>query len=63
MENNSLPLIFDGHNDLPTRILMKDASGGVQQFLDGYETGHLDISRIRNRRSTVDISPARLCLL
>lgn len=47
MENNSLPLIFDGHNDLPTRILMKDASGGVQQFLDGYDKGHLDIPRIR----------------
>jgi len=44
--NDALPLVFDGHNDVLTRLLRAGGVSAADSFADGRE-GHLDIARIR----------------
>ena len=47
MDNNQLPLIFDGHNDVLLKLYNMMDNKSHQKFLNGYEGGHLDLPRIR----------------
>lgn len=46
MLNNLLP-IFDGHNDVLLRLRRGAGSDPVKRFLDGEDTGHIDLPRAR----------------
>lgn len=41
------PLIFDGHNDLLTRLWKKDPQRAHRLFIDGDDHGHLDLPRMQ----------------
>lgn len=47
MSTNIDPLLFDGHNDVLTRLLKKQHPDAHQHFLDGDNEGHLDLPRMR----------------
>ena len=47
MDNNQLPLIFDGHNDVLLKLFNMKDSNSYRKFLDGYDEGHLDLPRMR----------------
>lgn len=47
MNNDSVPLIFDGHNDLLLRLHFAKEENAHLEFLEGYDEGHLDMPRIR----------------
>jgi len=42
------PPIFDGHNDVLTRLLNKQQPNVHQHFIDGDNEGHLDLPRMRS---------------
>ena len=44
-DDQSLPLIFDGHNDVLLRMKMRSGDP-VRRFLDGQQEGHLDLPRM-----------------
>ena len=44
---NSQPIIFDGHNDLLTRLWLSSADDPVHDFIYGTLPGHLDLARCR----------------
>ncbi len=46
MLNNFLP-IFDGHNDVLLRLRRDGGSDPVKRFLEGEETGHIDLPRAK----------------
>ncbi len=37
--------IFDGHNDMLLRLYLRGGTDGPQKFLDGEDTGHLDLPK------------------
>jgi membrane dipeptidase len=47
MDNNQLPLIFDGHNDVLLKLFNMKDNNSHHKFLDGYDEGHLDLPRMR----------------
>ena len=47
MDDNRLPLIFDGHNDILLRLYMMNETNAQRHFIDGREGGHLDMPRIK----------------
>ncbi len=47
MNNNQLPLIFDGHNDVLLRLYKKGGKHVHRKFLNGDNKGHLDLPRMR----------------
>ena len=44
---NAKPIIFDGHNDLLTRLWLSSADDPVHDFIYGTLPGHLDLKRCR----------------
>ena len=44
---NAKPIIFDGHNDLLTRLWLSSADDPVYDFIYGTLPGHLDLKRCR----------------
>lgn len=44
---NAQPTIFDGHNDLLTRLWLSSAEDPVRDFIHGTLPGHLDLQRCR----------------
>ena len=44
---NTQPVIFDGHNDLLTRLWLSSAADPVHDFIHGTLPGHLDLERCR----------------
>ena len=42
---NTQPIIFDGHNDLLTRLWLSSAEDPVHDFIHGFLPGHLDLKR------------------
>lgn len=44
---NAQPVIFDGHNDLLTRLWLSAADDPVHDFIHGELPGHLDLQRCR----------------
>lgn len=44
---NAQPVIFDGHNDLLTRLWLSSAADPVHDFIYGTLPGHLDLKRCR----------------
>ncbi|WP_367110134.1 dipeptidase [uncultured Psychrobacter sp.] len=44
---NTQPIIFDGHNDLLTRLWLSAAGDPVHDFIHGTLPGHLDLQRCR----------------
>ncbi|MFK4769672.1 dipeptidase [Rhizobium sp. ZW T2_16] len=46
MLNNPLP-IFDGHNDVLLRLRRSGGNDPVKRFIEGEETGHIDLPRAR----------------
>ena len=46
MSDTSLPLVFDGHNDMLLRLLQHHAHDPASVFLDGRPAGHLDLPRM-----------------
>ena len=44
---NNQPIIFDGHNDLLTRLWLSSADDTVHDFIYGTLPGHLDLARCR----------------
>ncbi|MGP5435093.1 dipeptidase [Psychrobacter alimentarius] len=44
---NAKPIIFDGHNDLLTRLWLSSADDPVHDFIYGTLPGHLDLNRCR----------------
>ncbi|WP_443507787.1 dipeptidase [Psychrobacter alimentarius] len=44
---NNQPIIFDGHNDLLTRLWLSSADDPVHDFIYGTLPGHLDLARCR----------------
>ena len=44
---NTQPIIFDGHNDLLTRLWLSSAKDPVHDFIYGSLPGHLDLKRCR----------------
>jgi len=42
---NTQPIIFDGHNDLLTRLWLSSAADPVHDFIYGSLPGHLDLAR------------------
>ena len=42
---NNQPIIFDGHNDLLTRLWLSSADDPVHDFIYGTLPGHLDLKR------------------
>jgi len=42
---NNQPIIFDGHNDLLTRLWLSSADDPVHDFIYGILPGHLDLAR------------------
>ncbi|MBX2884773.1 MAG: dipeptidase [Granulosicoccus sp.] len=46
--SHSLPLIFDGHNDVLSRLWEKDTTSPHIDFLNGDGLGHLDLPRMRS---------------
>jgi membrane dipeptidase len=44
---NTQPIIFDGHNDLLTRLWLSSAEDPVHDFIYGTLPGHLDLQRCR----------------
>ncbi|MND28634.1 Membrane dipeptidase [compost metagenome] len=46
MLNNPLP-IFDGHNDVLLRLRRGGGNDPVKRFIEGEETGHIDLPRAR----------------
>ncbi|MGN6550554.1 MAG: dipeptidase [Pararhizobium sp.] len=46
MTDERLPLVFDGHNDVLLRLLMRRDSDPVAAFLKGEGRGHLDLPRM-----------------
>ena len=42
---NTQPIIFDGHNDLLTRLWLSSAEDPVHDFIHGSLPGHLDLKR------------------
>ena len=44
---NAQPVIFDGHNDLLTRLWLSAAADPVHDFIYGTLPGHLDLQRCR----------------
>lgn len=44
---NAQPIIFDGHNDLLTRLWLSSAENPVCDFIYGELPGHLDLQRCR----------------
>ena len=44
---NAQPIVFDGHNDLLTRLWLSSAEDPVQDFIHGELPGHLDLQRCR----------------
>lgn len=44
---NNQPIIFDGHNDLLTRLWLSSADDPVHDFIYGTLPGHLDLKRCR----------------
>ncbi|WP_289116409.1 dipeptidase [uncultured Psychrobacter sp.] len=47
---NNQPIIFDGHNDLLTRLWLSSADDPVHDFIYGTLPGHLDLKRCRRAR-------------
>lgn len=47
---NNQPIIFDGHNDLLTRLWLSSADDPVHDFIYGTLPGHLDLKRCRRVR-------------
>lgn len=47
---NAQPVIFDGHNDLLTRLWLSSAADPVHDFIYGTLPGHLDLERCRQAR-------------
>lgn len=47
---NAQPVIFDGHNDLLTRLWLSSAADPVYDFIYGTLPGHLDLERCRQAR-------------
>ena len=47
---NAQPVIFDGHNDLLTRLWLSSAADPVYDFICGTLPGHLDLKRCRQAR-------------
>jgi len=47
---NAQPVIFDGHNDLLTRLWLSSAVDPVHDFIYGTLPGHLDLERCRQAR-------------
>ena len=47
---NNQPIIFDGHNDLLTRLWLSSADYPVHDFIYGTLPGHLDLKRCRRAR-------------
>lgn len=47
MSADRLPLIFDGHNDLLLRLSEIDEKAPAFWFLNGNDTGHLDLPRMK----------------
>ncbi|MGO2225900.1 MAG: dipeptidase [Psychrobacter celer] len=44
------PIVFDGHNDLLTRLWLSSADDPVHDFIYGTLPGHLDLKRCRRAR-------------
>ena len=44
---NAQPVIFDGHNDLLTRLWLSSAADPVHDFIYGTLPGHLDLQRCK----------------
>lgn len=44
------PIIFDGHNDLLTRLWLSDSEDPVHDFIHGTLPGHLDLKRCRQSK-------------
>jgi len=47
MTDNTLPPIFDGHNDVLLRMHKMGVPDVADRFLAGFERGHLDLPRMR----------------
>jgi membrane dipeptidase len=47
---NNQPIIFDGHNDLLTRLWLSSADDPVHDFIYGTLPGHLDLARCRQAK-------------
>lgn len=47
MSGSQLPLIFDGHNDLLLNLSGIDDNDAIRLFLDGKNSGHLDLPRMK----------------
>ena len=47
MSAEQLPLLFDGHNDLLLRLLKMEGEDTYKYVLNGYDTGHLDLPRMK----------------
>ena len=47
---NAKPIIFDGHNDLLTRLWLSSADDPVHDFIYGTLPGHLDLARCRQAK-------------
>ena len=47
MSGGQLPLIFDGHNDLLLHLSGIDDNDAIRLFLDGKNSGHLDLPRMK----------------
>ena len=45
--NDTMPPIFDGHNDVLLRLLRKDVPDKARAFIDGDGAGHLDLPRMK----------------
>lgn len=43
----TLPFIFDGHNDVLSKIAGSDSSDAIQRFVEGNQSWHLDMPRMQ----------------